>query len=59
MEENLFRIYTLRDLGYEPYVMVFDKPNAPKEIKQLKRWCNNKFIYKKVHDFEDYRGGKR
>lgn len=59
MEENLFRIYTLRDLGYEPYVMVFDKPNAPKEIKQLQRWCNNKFIYKKVHDFEDYRGGKR
>lgn len=58
MEENLYRIYTLRNLGYEPYVMVYDKPNASKEIKQLQRWCNNKFIYKKVLDFEDYRGGK-
>jgi hypothetical protein len=54
MEENLFRIYTLRDLGYEPFVMVFDKPNAPKEIKRLQRWCNNKYVYKKVLNFEDY-----
>lgn len=56
MEENLYRIYTLRDLGYEPYVMVYDKPNAPKEIKQLQRWCNNKYIYKKCLDFDDYLG---
>ena len=56
MEENLYRIYTLRDMGYEPYVMVYDKPNAPKEIKKLQRWCNNKFIYKKCLDFDDYLG---
>ena len=54
MEENLFRIYRLRDLGYEPFVMVYDKPHAPKEIKRLQRWCNNKFIYKKCLRFEDY-----
>ena len=47
MEENLYRIYTLRDMGYDPYVMVFDKPNAPKEIKRLQRWCNNRRIFKK------------
>src|SRR5699024_1155064 len=34
MEENLYRIYTLRDLGYDPYVMVYDKPHAPKEIRR-------------------------
>jgi hypothetical protein len=55
MEENLFRIYTLRDLGYDPYVMVFDKPNAPKEIKRLQRWCNNKFVFYKCPDFNDYK----
>ena len=54
MEENLYRIYTLRDLGYDPYVMVYDKPNAPKEIRKLQRWCNNKFIFKKCNKFEDY-----
>lgn len=54
MEENLYRIYTLRDLGYAPFVMVYDKPNAPLEIKKLQRWCNNKFVFKKVARFEDY-----
>lgn len=24
MEENLYRIYALRDLGYDPYVMIYD-----------------------------------
>lgn len=55
MEENLYRIYTLRDLGYDPYVMVYDKPHAPKEIRHLQRWCNNKVIFKKVTRFEDYK----
>ena len=56
MEENLYRIYTLRDMGYDPYVMVYDKPHAPKEIKQLQRWCNNKIIFKSCKRFEDYMG---
>lgn len=55
MEENLHRIYTLRDLGYDPYVMVYNKPNAPKEIKQLQRWCNNKIIFAKCKTFEEYK----
>lgn len=58
MEENLHRIYTLRDMrdkGFDPFVMVYDKPNAPKEILRLQRWCNNKRIFKTVRKFEDYR----
>lgn len=54
MEENLYRIYTLRDLGYDPYVMIYDKPHAPKELRQLQRWCNNKIIFNSVGKFEDY-----
>lgn len=54
MEENLYRIYTLRDLGFDPYVMVYDKPHAPKEIKRLQRWCNSVCIMKKCPKFEDY-----
>ena len=56
MEENLYRIYTLRDLGYDPYVMVYDKPHASRELRDLQRWCNNKIIFKSVKKFEDYNG---
>lgn len=54
MDENLHRIYTLRELKYDPYVMVYNKPNAPKEIKELQRWCNNKVIFGKCKRFEEY-----
>lgn len=54
MEENLYRIYKLRDMGYDSYVMVYDKPHAPKEIKMLQRWCNNKIIFNSCKRFEDY-----
>lgn len=59
MEQNLYRIYTLRDLGYDPYVMVYDKPNAPKEIKDLQRWVNNRFVFRSCERFEDYKKGTK
>ena len=55
-DEDLYRVYTLRDLGYDPYIMVYDKPNAPKEVKRLQRWCNNRRIFKSCPDFKDYKG---
>lgn len=54
MAENLYRIYKLRDMGFDPYVMVYDKPNAPTEIRRLQRWCNNKVIFGSCKRFEDY-----
>ena len=54
MEENLYRIYKLRELGYNPYVMVYNKTAATKEIRNLQRWCNNRIIFGKCKRFEDY-----
>ena len=54
MEQNLYRIYKLRDLGYDPYVMIYNKPSSPKEVRLLQRWVNNKIIFKTVRNFEDY-----
>ena len=54
MKENLYRIYSVRSMGYDPYVMVYNKPSAPKEIRRLQRWCNNKFIFNSCKKFEDY-----
>lgn len=56
LSQDLYRIYTLRDLGYDPFVMVYNKPAAPKEIRRLQRWCNNKIIFKSTTRFEDYNG---
>lgn len=56
MDENLHRIYTLRDLGYDPYVMIYNKPNAPAEVKRLQRWVNNKIIFGSTKKFEEFKG---
>lgn len=54
MSENLYRIYKLAEMGFTPYTMVFDKPNAPREVRLLQRWCNNRAIFKSCPRFEDY-----
>ena len=54
-EEDLFRIYALRDIGVDPYVMIYDKRNAPKQIRHLQRWCNNKRIFSTEKNFFNYK----
>ena len=36
-EQDLYRVYTLIKMGYDPYVMIYDKNNASAIIKQLQR----------------------
>lgn len=56
MEQNLHRIYFLRSLDFNPYVMLYDKEHIPKghELRRLQRWCNNKIIFWTVPTFEEY-----
>lgn len=54
MQENLHRVYTLRDMGYAPFIMIYDKPHAPRDVRLLARWVNNKRIFKKTERFEDF-----
>lgn len=54
LEQDLYRIYTLRDLGYSPYVMIYNKHHAPQEIRNLQRWCNNRLIFGSEPDFYKY-----
>ena len=56
IDEDLHRIYTLRDLGFNPYVMIYQKENAPREIKRLQRWCNCRWVFRRCADFKDYKG---
>lgn len=53
-EQDLYRVEILRRLGYDPYIMVYDRPNAPAITRRLQRWVNNKWIFYTVADFADY-----
>lgn len=55
IDEDLYRIYTLRDLGYSPYVMIYQKSTADKEHKRLQRWVNCRWIFHSCERFEDYK----
>lgn len=55
MEQDLERIYKLKELGYDPYVMIYDKENSPKVLRRMQRWVNNKFIFRVCEKFEDYK----
>lgn len=57
MEENLYRVYKLRELNYQPYITVYNAPEAPREILDLRRWCNG-LIIASVPRFEDYSATK-
>ena len=57
IEQDLFRIQTLRSFGIHPFVQPyrdFENKRVPTQYeKDLARWCNNKFLYKSC-DFKDY-----
>lgn len=53
-EQDLYRVYALRNLGYDPYVMIYNKRSAPKITRDLQRWCNNKRIFRVEPRFEKY-----
>ena len=54
LEQDLERIYTLRDMGYWAYVMIYDKEHSKPVYRKLARWVNNRFVFAKCERFEDY-----
>lgn len=44
MEENFYRIEKIQEFGCEPYIMIYDKPNAPDEVRYLQRFYNNAIL---------------
>ena len=55
IEQDLDRIYTLRDMGFWPYVMIYDKEHCPKVYRRLQRWVNMRSIFATVKRFEDFK----
>ncbi len=57
IEQDLDRIYTLRDHGYSPYVMLYNKALLSKGhvLRHLQRWVCDRRIFKACRKFEEYR----
>lgn len=61
LEEDLERIYKLRDIGYTPYIMRYKDYNC-KNVKlkkgniynKLARWVNRKHFFNRFKTFEEY-----
>ena len=55
IEQDMHRIYTLRALKYDPYIMIYDKEHADQEHRDMARWVNNRIIWRSVKTFEEYK----
>ena len=56
IEQDLERIYTLRDLGYNPYVMIYNKEatKGNDTVRLIQRWVNNRKVFNSTKQFKDY-----
>ena len=59
IEQDLERIYSLRELGFSPYVMLYNKEAIPKghKLRKLQRWVNNRIIFHTIPTFNEYLKG--
>lgn len=50
IDQDLERIYTLRDLGYNPYVMIYDKHKltSKDDLRHMQRWVNSRIAFAAV-----------
>lgn len=58
LKEDLERIYKIKELGFNPYVMIYEKEKLPKKhvLRKLQRYVNNKYIFwsNDCLTFDDY-----
>lgn len=55
IEQDLYRVNKIRELGFAPDVRIYRKNSLPKIhiLKDLQRWCCNRYLYRTC-DFMDY-----
>lgn len=56
IEQDLYRIETIRKVGLWPDVRIYRKNSLPKRhiLRDLQRWCNNRYLYQSIPDFMEY-----
>lgn len=53
LEEDWYRVKKLLDLGYTPYVMIYQKGTHPQFLTDLARWSNSMYLTRSC-SFEEY-----
>ncbi len=60
LEEDIYRVKKIQECGFQPDVRVYRKQTAPRSVRDLQRWCNNRFLYRscKLEDYVPRKDGK-
>ncbi len=53
-EQDVYRVETIKAMGWQPYVMIYDKPHAPALTRKLQRYANSPPICWSNRTFEEY-----
>lgn len=61
VKQDLERIYTLREMGYWPYVMIYDKEHTKSTdtVRRIQRWVNMRAVFEKTETFDEYQSTYR
>lgn len=54
--EDYYRVKKIQEIGLDPDIRIYRKTSLPKRhiLRDLQRWCNNRFIYRSQPDFWEY-----
>ena len=57
LDQDLERVMTIREIGFQPYIMRYDKEHIPRgsEINALARWVNFVPLFWKYNTFDEYK----
>jgi len=56
IEQDLERVYFIRDLGFSPYLTIYNKEALPKghELRKIQRFVNNRWVFNSCSSYEEY-----
>lgn len=57
-DQDKERVDKLRELGYDPYLMIYKKNDAPRVTRRFQRYVNNKYIFRSC-TWEEYQKGEK
>ncbi len=53
-EQDMMRVKAIQECECWPFIMVYNKPSAPKITRRLQRWTNNAITYAAASDFYEF-----
>ena len=53
IKEDLYRVKKVQEAGLLPDIRIYRKSTAPRILRDLQRWCNNRILYRST-SFMDY-----